>query len=429
MKNLNIAIAGLGTVGSGTIKILQANAELLSERCGKNLNIIAVSARDKTKNRGLNLGNIKWVENPLDLVTLAEVDVIVELIGGANGIAKTLVENSLKVGKHVVTANKALIAHYGLELAKIAEANNVTLAYEAAVAGGIPIIKTLREGLSANKFSKVAGILNGTCNFILTSMSEEKKEFSEALANAQAIGYAEADPSFDIDGVDTAHKLAIITSLAYGSPLNLDAIHIEGIREINTLDIEYAEQLGFVIKLLGISTITEKGVLQRVHPALVPKLSTIGRVSGAYNGIIVEGDYVGRITLEGAGAGEGATASSVVGDIIDIARGVIYKPFTVPVASIKPLPIAKIADLESSYYIRLVVADKSGVLAAITSILGDNGISMNSLLQNPHKISESAQVVITTHKTVESAVKKALNSIIALDTIIEKPQIIRIEDL
>jgi len=429
MKNsLNIAIAGIGTVGRGTVKILQQNADLLAGRCGRNINIVAVSARDKTKNRGLDLGNIKWLENPLDLVALPEVEVIVELIGGANGVAKTLVEVALKVGKSVVTANKALIAHHGMELAKIAEENNVTLAYEAAVAGGIPIIKTLREGLAANKFSKIAGILNGTCNFILTSMSEEKKEFAEALAKAQEIGYAEADPSFDIDGVDTAHKLAIITSLAYSCPLNTDFL-VEGIRDISSLDIEYADQLGFVIKLLGVSTITPKGVLQRVHPALVPKLSTIGRVSGAYNGIIVEGDYVGRITLEGAGAGAGATASSVVGDIIDIARGVIYKPFTVPVASIKSLPIAKIDDLEASYYIRLVVADKSGVLAAITSILSENGISMNSFLQNPHKTGESAQVVITTHKTVESAIKKALNSIIALETIIEKPQTIRIEDL
>ena len=429
MKNsLNIAIAGLGTVGQGAVKIIHNNATLLAERCGKDINLIAVSARDKNKNRGINLDNIKWLDNPLDLVDLPEVDVIVELIGGANGVAKTLVESALKAGKSVVTANKALIAHHGIKLAKLAEENNVTLAYEAAVAGGIPIIKTLREGLAANKFSKIAGILNGTCNFILTSMGEDKKAFTQALKTAQEIGYAEADPSFDIDGIDTAHKLAIITSLAYACPLNTDFL-IEGIRGINSLDIEYADQLGFVIKLLGVSTITPKGILQRVHPALVPKLSTIGRVSGAYNGIIVEGDFVGRITLEGAGAGEGATASSIVGDIIDIARGVIYKPFTVPVESIINLPIANIDDLEASYYIRLVVADKSGVLAAITSILGENGISMNSFLQNPHQTGESAQVVITTHKTVESAIKKALNSIIALETIIEKPQTIRIEDL
>ena len=428
-KPLNIAIAGLGVVGGGTLKILQEKASLLESRCGRALKVVAVSARDRSKQRAASTADVKWVENPLQLAEMKEVDIVVELIGGSEGVAKSLVEKSLAAGKHVVTANKALIAHHGMEIAKIAEQANVMLSYEAAVAGGIPIIKSLREGLAANRFSHVAGILNGTCNYILTTMWDAYRDFGEVLADAQKLGYAEADPSFDIDGIDTAHKLAIITSLAYGSPLDIKGVHVEGIRNITIRDMEFADQLGYVIKLLGISTRTEGGVLQRVHPCMVPKLSAIGRVGGAYNGIIVEGDAVGRVTLEGLGAGEGATASSVVGDIVDIARGAPYKPFTIPVASMRAVPKAPLDSLRTSYYMRLAVVDKPGVLAAVTGIFRDEGISLRSFLQHSHAPGEPVQVVLITHDTVELALRQALESIAALDSVLEPPHMIRIESL
>ncbi|MEI7669733.1 MAG: homoserine dehydrogenase, partial [Pseudomonadota bacterium] len=317
--------------------------------------------------------------------------------------------------------------------------NNVTLGYEAAIAGGIPIIKSLREGLVANRFSKAVGILNGTCNFILTSMWRERKAFDEVLQEAQRIGYAEADPSFDIDGIDTSHKIAIITSLAFGCPINADAVYVEGIRNISILDMEFADQFGFVIKLLGISTETEHGILQRVHPAMVAKDSTIGRVGGAYNAVIVEGNAVGRLTLEGAGAGAGATASSVVGDIVDAARGVIYKPFTTPVACLKKLNYADITTLKTSYYLRLLVEDKPGVLAAITAIFRDQGISVSGFLQNSSpllgaragnvKSQNGTQIVITTHETLELSMQNALKLINQLDFVIQPTQMIRIENI
>jgi homoserine dehydrogenase len=426
---LRIAIAGLGTVGSGTLKILQENAALLEARCGRSLKVTAVSARDRNKKRPADLSSIVWVDDPLSLVRSPDVDVVVELIGGSEGIAKSLVEQSLAAGKHVVTANKALIAHHGMEIAKIAEASNAMFAYEAAVAGGIPIIKSLREGLAANRFSHIAGILNGTCNYILTAMWESCRDFAEVLGEAQHLGYAEADPSFDIDGIDTAHKLAIITSLAYGCPLDIKGVHVEGIRGITIRDMEFADELGYVIKLLGISALTEHGVLQRVHPCMVPKLSAIGRVDGAYNGIIVEGDAVGRITLEGRGAGEGPTASSVVGDIIDIARGAPYKPFTIPVASMRAMPRASMDSLRTSYYMRLAVVDKPGVLAAVTGIFRDEGISLRSFLQLKPVPGEPVQVVLITHDTLELALRQAVESISALDSVLEPPHMIRIESL
>jgi homoserine dehydrogenase len=426
---LRIAIAGLGTVGGGTLKILRENAALLEARCGRALKVTAVSARNKSKKRALDLAGLAWVDDPLALAALPDVDVVVELIGGSEGVAKSLVEKALANGKHVVTANKALIAHHGMEIAKIAEGANAMLGYEAAVAGGIPIIKSLREGLAANRFSHIAGILNGTCNYILTAMWESGRDFAEVLDEAQRLGYAEADPSFDIDGIDTAHKLAIITSLAYGCPLDIRGVHVEGIRNITIRDMEFADELGYVIKLLGLSSRTEHGVLQRVHPSMVPKLSAIGRVGGAYNGIIVEGDAVGRITLEGLGAGEGPTASSVVGDIVDIARGAPYKPLTIPVASMRAMPRAPMDSLRTCYYMRLAVVDKPGVLAAVTGIFRDEGISLRSFLQLKPTPGEPVQVVLITHETLELALRQAVESITALDSVLEPPHMIRIESL
>jgi len=428
-KPLNIAIAGLGTVGGGTFKILQENAGLLEARCGRAIHIVAVSARDKNKKRAINIAEVKWVDSPADLLTLPDVDVIVELIGGSEGVAKLLVEEAFKAGKHVVTANKALIAHHGLSLAKLAEAKGAAFGYEAAVAGGIPVIKTLREGLTANRFHAITGILNGTCNFILTSMMESGQDFATALAQAQHIGYAEADPSFDIDGIDTAHKLTILTSLAYGCPPDIHAVKIEGIRHITARDIVFADKLGYVIKLLGISTRTEQGILQRVHPCMVSKLSTIGRVAGAYNGIIIEGSSVGRLTLEGQGAGEGPTASSVISDIADIARGIICKPFGIPVAAIADIPRVPIDTLRTSYYVRLAVIDKPGVLASITAIFSEENISLREFQQYPQGNDQPVQVVLITHETLEFAMLKALESVSKLNSVLEPAHMIRIEAL
>ncbi len=440
--SLNIAIAGLGTVGTGTVKILQQQSTLIAQRTGKPVKIVAVSARNKKKKRDIDLKGTLWVDDPVALAKRADVDLVVELMGGSEGAAKALVETALKNGKHVVTANKALIAHHGLALAALAEKNNAVLAYEAAVAGGIPIIKSLREGLASNAFKQIIGILNGTCNFILTTMWNQKKDFEKALEEAQHRGYAEADPTFDVEGTDTAHKLAILSSLAFGRTLDFDAVHVEGIRSITIRDMQYADELGYVIKLLGIARQTKKGILQRVHPALVPKLSTIGRVSSAYNGIIVEGDAVGRITFEGMGAGEGATASSVVADIMNIASGAQYHPFTVPVKSLKSQPPASMKDLQTSYYLRLGVADRPGVLADITHIFRDEQISMRSFIQrdfdsfpHPNPLPEgegkkaAVQIIMTTHPTLERSMLKALSRIAQLKTVLETPRMIRIEEV
>ena len=432
-KPLNIAIAGLGVVGGGTLKILSENLTLLEQRAGREIKLVAVCARDHNKDRGMDLAEVQWVDSPLELAGMPEIDVVIELIGGSEGVARELVETSLKAGKHIVTANKALIAHHGLELATLAEQYNVMFAYEAAVAGGIPIIKSLREGLVANKFTKVAGILNGTCNFILTSMWKERRDFADALGEAQRIGFAEADPTFDIEGIDTAHKTAIITSLAFGCAPDIASVYCEGITKISIIDMEFADQLGMVIKLLGIATITEKGVLQRVHPCMIPKDSTIGKVEGGYNGIIVEGNAVGRITLEGAGAGAGATASSVVGDIVDIARGAIYKPFTLATKHLQALPKADITTLTSEYYLRLCVQDKPGVLAAITQIFSNETISVKSLLQNPAftatKDSNDVYIIITTHEISELCLQNALKRINELGFVTQTSHMIRIEKL
>jgi homoserine dehydrogenase len=340
-----------------------------------------------------------------------------------------LVEAALKAGKSVVTANKALIAHHGVALARLAEASKSVLAFEAAVAGGIPIIKALRDGLAANRFTHMAGILNGTCNYILTTMWNEKRHFDDVLKEAQALGYAESDPSFDIDGVDTAHKLAILSSLAYGCVPPVEKIYVEGIRHITLRDMECADELGYVIKLLGIAAHTQQGVELRVYPCMVPADSALGSVHGVYNAIWAVGDSVGNIFLEGHGAGAGPTASSVVADIMDIGRGVYYYPFTMPVDKLEKLPFFGVETLDSSYYLRLAVTDRPGVLAAVTSIFKDQGISMRSVIQHSHKPGETVQLVLTTHETKELAMRNALDAIAALDTVKEPPYMIRIENI
>jgi homoserine dehydrogenase len=426
---LRIGIAGLGTVGAGTLKIAQEHAQMLAERAGRPIVVVGISARDKKKNRGVDTSKITWYDNPVELANAPDIDLVVETIGGADGAAYNVVETALKNGKSVVTANKALIAHHGVELAKIAEKSGALLAFEAAVAGGIPIIKALRDGLAANQFARIMGILNGTCNYILTHMWDDKRGFDDVLKEAQAKGYAEAEPSFDVDGIDTAHKLAILASLAYGIAPAIDKVHMEGIRRVTLTDMQFADELGFVIKLLGITSLTDAGIELRVHPYMLPKASPIGAVSGVFNAVLVEGDQVGSVLFTGRGAGAGPTASSVIADIIDIARGVAYKPFTLPVASLKTATFAPMASLKSSYYIRLGVIDKPGVLADATAIFKQEQISLRSVIQHSHKPGEVVQLVVTTHLTEEAAMLRALAAIEKIGSVKEKPYMIRMEAL
>lgn len=424
---LRIGIAGLGVVGAAVARRLVEEGELLASRCGRSLKLQAVSSRDAEKDRGFSLKGIRWESDPLELAEADDIDLLVETIGGSEGKAKDVVEAALKSGKPVVTANKALIAEHGLSLAEMAENNYATMAYEAAVAGGIPVIKTLREGLAANRISRVMGILNGTSNFILTHMQNEGCEFEEALAEATRLGYAEADPSFDIDGIDAAHKLSILTSLAFGCQPDFDEVIVEGIRQIEKEDIKQAADLGYSIKLLGITRKREDGrIEQRVHPCMLPVNSPIG-VDDVYNAIVIEGDEVGRSTLEGRGAGGGPTASSVIADILDIARGVSYPPYTLPLSKLEALEFVAPDELVSAYYLRLKVLDKPGVLAEVTQIFSKQGISLRSFVQKSHQPEQSVQLVITTHSTQEANMLKAIEQINTLDAVQQQVHSIRIE--
>jgi homoserine dehydrogenase len=426
-KSLNIGIAGLGTVGAGVAKIIANNADLLQNRSGTKINIVAVSARDKSKNRGVNLDGIKWYDNPVDIASDANVDVVVELIGGATGAAYDLCEKSLQNGKHFITANKALIARHGKKLAELAEKNNVHIAFEAAVAGGIPVIKALKEGLAANKISRVSGILNGTCNYMLTAMKETGRDFDVILKEAQDLGYAEADPSFDVDGIDAAHKLAILTSIAFGAEVDFAGVYTEGIRDVSLLDINYAKELGYKIKLLAIAAAVEGGISQRVTPCLIATEYPIASVDGVNNAVFIEGQPVGKIVLSGPGAGEGATASAVVADIIDMASGRFSSAFNVPTALLQKQKAVGIGEHKGGYYLRIAVEDKAGVLADITQILGEENISVNSVLQKPHVEGTNADIIVITHKTFEKSIAKAVEKIKKISSVIKKPNVIRIE--
>ena len=425
---LRVGIAGLGTVGMGTMRLLTDNADMIRMRCGRMMRVTAVSSRDKTRDRGMDLSSCIWHEDAIALAHDNNVDVVVELIGGSDGAAKTLCETALRNGKPVVTANKALIAHHGLQLAQLAEEQGVGLGFEAAVAGGIPVIHALRTGLAANRFERITGILNGTSNYILTTMREEGRDFRDVLKEAQALGYAEADPTFDIDGIDAAHKLAIITSLAYGCPVNFDAVHVEGIRSITARDMQHAEELGYVIKLLGIAAHTEKGIEQRVHPCFVPKSAPIAKVDGVYNAVVAQGNAVGTVMFEGRGAGAGPTASSVVSDLIDIARGSGNMPFNLSTHLLAVQSFASMESLVSSYYIRLDVVDKPGVLADVTGIFRDYGISMRSFVQHSCQPGEIVEIALTTHASKESSMQAALEKIAGLESVVCAPQRIRIEE-
>ncbi len=422
-----LAVAGLGTVGSATCYRLQHMADMLATRAGRPLELSAVSARDATKERGFALSRTRWVQDPLALAHDPALACVVELIGGTDGVALELTRTALINGKHVVTANKAMLAVHGAELAALADAHGVCIAYEAAVAGGIPIVKTMRETLAGNRMRKVTGILNGTCNFILTEMSRSGAAFDGVLAQAQENGYAEADPTFDIDGIDAAHKLALLAALAFGCPPDFASVRTEGVRHVSATDIAFAEELGYAIKLLGIASMSEHGLEQRVQPCLVPKTLPIARVDGVFNAIAVEADAVGALMLEGPGAGGDATASAVLSDVVDLARGHVLPAFAIPAAALAPLPAAAPEHHVGPFYVRMEVRDQPGVLADIAACLRDHGISIESLLQRGRNPYQAVPIVMTLHETDEASLLAALARIEALPIVLQPPRMLRIE--
>ena len=432
---LKVGLAGLGTVGASVVRLIEQQRAALTLRCGRPIEIVAVTARSKIKKRGVDLKNVRWVKDPIALARDPGIDVFVELIGGAGDPAKRAVETALASGKSVVTANKALLAKHGVQLAALAERYHVALNFEAAVAGGIPIVKTLREGLVGNKLARIYGILNGTCNYILTRMEQEGLSFADCLADAQRLGYAEADPTFDIEGHDTAQKLSILASLAFGIKVDPSAIYVEGISSIAPEDLSWADELGYRVKLLGVAVDTGKGIEQRVHPTMVPKDTAIAQVMGVTNAVTVDAHAVHAITLVGPGAGGMATASAVVADIGDIARGVRTPPFG---RATDRLTVSRKAPMQrhnGGYYIRLLARDRPGSAATIARRLAQQGISLESIVQrhagtqggsNPGKAAP-VPVILITYATTEDAVRRALAAVRRDRVISGSPQVIRIE--
>jgi len=424
---LKIAVAGLGTVGAGTLQLLSAQAEILALRAGRPLQVTAVSARNRGRDRGVDLSPFTWHDDAVAMAREADAHVVVELIGGSDGAARAVCEAAFAAGRHVVTANKALLAMHGSALARAAEAAGTTLAWEAAVAGGIPVIRSLREGLAGNRIDRIQGILNGTCNYILTTMRESGREFADVLDEAQRLGYAEADPAFDIDGIDAAHKLALLSALAFGAEVDFAGVYVEGIRKIAAMDIEYAGELGYRIKLLGIAERNDDGIHQRVHPAMVPEDAPIAAVEGVYNGVVAHGDYVGTTVLEGRGAGAGPTASAVVGDLVDIACGRRAPTFGVPADRLQAIPSLPMDRHVGPYYVRLMVIDKPGVFADIAATLRDCEISLESVLQRSRAPGGVVPVVLTTHEASEASMQRAMAGIEHIEAVREPPNMIRIE--
>lgn len=417
---LRVALAGLGTVGGGVIRLLDANRDLITRRAGRAIEIVAVSARDRTKDRGVDLSRFAWVDDTTALAR-SDADVVVELIGGSDGPALTLARATLGAGKAFVTANKAMLAHHGLELGEAAEAAGVALKFEAAVAGGIPVIKGLREGAAANEIARVYGILNGTCNFILSKMEAEGRDFAEVLAEAQALGYAEADPSFDIDGVDAAHKLSILASIAFGTRPAFADVAASGIRHLLGADIAEAAALGYRVRLLGLAEAGPNGLFQRVHPHLVPLDHPLAHVTGSLNAVVAEGNFVGRLLFQGAGAGDGPTASAVVADLIDIARGEYGPPFAMPVAALVAAPKADSGERRGRAYLRFTVEDRVGVLAEIAAAMRDAGVSIESLIQRGASGEGSVLVAIVTHEGPERSVAQALEKLRGSQSLVGQP--------
>jgi homoserine dehydrogenase len=431
---LKVGLAGLGTVGTAVIQLLEHERDKLVARCGRSIEVVAVSARSRGKKRAVDLKKVRWAADPVELAGDPGIDVLVEVIGGAGDPAKGAVETALAAGKPVVTANKALLAGHGHKLATLAERQRVALNFEASVAGGIPIVKTLREGLNGNSFTRIYGILNGTCNYILSRMEEERISFQDCLREAQQLGYAEADPSFDVEGHDAAQKLSILASLAFGTKVDQAAVYVEGIASITLADIDAAAELGYRVKLLGVAVRTDAGIEQRVHPTMVPKESAIAQVMGVTNAVTVDAAGLSPITLVGPGAGGMATASAVVSDLADIARGVRTPPFGQPAARMTAVRKAPMQRHEGGYYIRLMARDRPGSAATIARRLAQRQISLESIVQRHETRSQDAgksgdpvPVILITYATTEDAVHKALAAVRRDRVISGRPQVIRIE--
>jgi len=424
---LRLGIAGLGTVGAGLVKIIQSEAKLLTARCGRPITICAVSARSRNYDRGVDLSDYAWEGDPVALAKRHDIDVFIELMGGENGPAKASVEAAIASGKHVVTANKAMLAVHGQALAESAESRNVALKFEAAVAGGIPVIKVLGESLAGNRIERVMGVMNGTCNYILTRMENEGVTYNEVFADAQALGYLEADPNLDVGGIDAAHKLALLSAIAFGTKVNFDGVDLEGIQRISITDINQARDMGFRIKLLGVAQMTGRGLEQRMQPCLVPADSPLGQLQNATNMVVIEGNAAGQIVLRGAGAGEGPTASAVIGDIMDIARGFRMPPFGQPAATLVAAPTAQ-ASAPAAFYVRLTLKDAPGALAKVTRALADAGVSIDRMRQTAHT-DATAPVLMVTHKTTRAELDHALAGIAATGVSLEEPVAMRIEEV
>ena len=427
MKKLNIAIIGLGNIGSYLFNSLNKNKKILSKKSNCIPNILFVSAKNKKRKRKIKIKKKLWLKNYLDATKDKNVDLIIELIGGSEGAAKKLVFNALKNKKHVVTANKALIAKYGDKLAEIAEKNKVNLEFEAAVCGGVPIIRSIKEGLIANKINKIFGIFNGTSNYILSSMDKQNKDFDEVLNNAKNLGYAESNPSADLNGDDVAAKLKILSSLCFNSYLN-NNIHVEGIKDIDKTDINNANKLGYKIKLLGYSERINNKIYQRVHPALIKKSSYVASIDGVLNAVIVDGKPVGKNIIQGEGAGPAATTSALVSDISSILRGNIKFPFSISNKERKGLKFENISKRSFSAYLRFEVLDKSGVLSNITNIFSNNNVSIKRLIQNPNKNKKISSIIIITHNSKDSSLNKIVKIIGKKIYVKKKPKLIRIDD-
>lgn len=424
---IRIGIAGLGTVGAGVAKIVAEHRDKITARAGRSVEITAVSARTRAKDRGVDLSEYAWEDDPVALARRDDVDVFVELMGGSDGPAKAATEAAIAGGKHIVTANKAMLAIHGQTLAEAAETANVSLLFEAAVAGGIPCVKALNEGLAGNDVSRILGVMNGTCNYILTRMESENLPYEAVFQEASDLGYVEADPTLDIGGIDAGHKLCLLAATAFGSQVNFDAVRLEGIDKVSIEDIRQAADMGYRIKLLGVAEKSDAGVEMRMTPCLVPASSPLGQLDGATNMVVLEGDAVGRIVMSGAGAGEGPTASAVMSDIIDIARGFSRPVFGSPAKDLVPLPEAATSS-PAPYYIRMSLLDRPGALAEVASILGQAKVSIDRMRQYGHH-EDTAPVLIVTHSCDPTALKSALGSLQSSDVVDGTPVALRIEDL
>ena len=426
-KPLRLGIAGLGTVGVGVVRIIRKQAALLAARTGREIIISAVSARDAGKDRGINLAPFEWEQDVVALATRDDIDIFVELMGGSEGAAKDATEAAIGAGKHVVTANKALLAIHGQALAEAAEAKGLMIRYEAAVAGGIPVVKALSEGLAGNEITRVMGVMNGTCNYILTRMEADGAGYETLFEEAGKLGYLEADPNLDVGGIDAGHKLAILSSIAFGTRVNFAGVELEGIQRIELEDIRQAADMGYRIKLLGLAQRSARGLEQRMQPCLVPTSSPLGQLEGGTNMVVIEGDAVEQIVLRGPGAGEGPTASAVVGDICDLARGLRMPVFGQPAAGLKEAPAAR-SGLPAPYYLRMALVDKPGALARIAAALGESGISIDRMRQYGHS-EPTAPVLIVTHKTTRGALDLALEAMAGTGVLASSPVALRIENL